>query len=453
MDSILPVAMGLGFISILALIANPAVGMVIVFIIKPLIDASWEHFLFLGLRVPEVYSGLIPIILLGHMAISKRENSLARMPLKGLWLAYSTYILIFSFIIAYGGDSKSGASVFFRYINGIIGFYFIQAYFREGNRFKWFLWALILGGLFPMSLGLYQAMTGFQWQQAQAEGLVRNIGIWHDGVNMRTYAIQTILGLLLYSALYVKAWNIPLKVMTLSYLALSTVVMVRVYSKAAMLTFAIWVLCWTILRRQFAVLAVLAVAGLLITTYFADNLIDQIGTLFHKELGFVSGKVDGKMTFQGRWFGWVEMMTEWERLPAMSQLFGSGIIATGAHNDFLQMLFHGGVVGLVIYLSLLIVIGVRIGRNLLAKADEMAVAALMVYLMWLIDAVGLVPSAYPAEQWLVWGLIGMSLRMRADAASLQPVKEEVVDREDLPLEASLIKTKVQHRYPLLSDLR
>ena len=87
---------------------------------------------------------------------------------------------------------------------------------------------------------------------------MRNIGIWHDGVNIRAYAIQTILGLLLYSALYVKAWNIPLKAMVMSYLAISTVVMVRVYSKAAILTFALWVLCWTILRRQFAVLAVLA---------------------------------------------------------------------------------------------------------------------------------------------------------------------------------------------------
>ena len=451
MDSLLPVAMGLGFISILALIANPAVGMVIVFIIKPLIDASWEHFLFLGLRVPEVYSGLIPIILLVHMALSKREGSFARMPLKGLWLTYSAYILMFSFIIAYGGDSKSGASVFFRYINGIIGFHFIQAYYRHNDRFKWFLWALILGGLFPMSLGLYQVLTGFQWQQAQAEGLVRNIGIWHDGVNMRTYAIQTILGLLLYSALYVKTRKVPLRAMAMGYLAISTVVMVRVYSKAAILIFAIWVLCWTILRRQFAVLAVLAVTGLLVTTYFAGDLIGQIGTLFHKELGFVSGKVDGKMTFQGRWFGWVEMMTEWERLPAMSQLFGSGKIATGAHNDFLQMLFHGGIVGLAIYLSLLIVIGVRIGRNLFAKADEMAVAALMVYLMWLIDAVGLVPSAYPAEQWLVWGLIGMSLRMRADSASQESVREEVLDRHDFPPESSLAGAMVQRRFTLLSD--
>ena len=212
-------------------------------------------------------------------------------------------------------------------------------------------------------------------------------------------------------------------------------------------------LCWTILRRQFTVLAVLVIAGLLVTTYYADNLMNQIAILFHKEVGFFSGKVEGSMTFQGRWFGWVEMMTEWERLPAMSQLFGSGKIATGAHNDFLQMLFHGGIVGLAIYLSLLIVIGVRIGRNLFAKADEMAVAALMVYLMWLIDAVGLVPSAYPAEQWLVWGLIGMSLRMRADAASQEPVKEAVLDRDDSPPESSLAGAIVQRRFPLLSDHR
>jgi hypothetical protein len=159
------------------------------------------------------------------------------------------------------------------------------------------------------------------------------------------------------------------------------------------------------------------------------------------------------MTFQGRWFGWVEMMAEWERLPTTSQIFSSGKIATGAHNDFLQMLFHGGIVGLVIYLSLLIVIGVRIGRNLLAKADEMAVAALMVFLMWLIDAVGLVPSSYPAEQWLVWGLIGMSLRMRADAAGQEPMREEVLDRNESSPESPLTPAIVQRRFPLLSDQR
>lgn len=453
MEMLPHIAVGLGLISILCLIASPTVGMVVVFIAKPFIDASWDLQFPFGLRPTEVFSALIPLILLAHMAVARNEKSLMRMPLKGMWLAYSVYILFFSMMIAYNDELKTGANIFFRYINGIVGFYFLQAFFRQGDRFKWFLWALILGGLFPMSLGLYQALTGFQWREAQAEGLVRNIGIWHDAVNMRAYALQTILGLLLYSALYVKTRNVPLKVMAMAYVAISTVVMMKAYSKAAMLVFALWVLCWTILRRQSAVLALLGIAGLLVTTYYAGDLLAQIGTLFHKELGFVSGKVEGKMTFQGRWFGWMEMMAEWERLPAMSQLFGSGQIATGAHNDFLQMLFHGGIVGVVMYLSLLIVIGVRIGRNLFAKADEMAVAALMVYLMWLVDTVGLVPSAYPAEQWLVWGLIGMSLRMRADAAREEPMREAVLDRDDSPSESPLTGTIVQRRFPLLSDQR
>lgn len=447
------IALALGVISILCLMASPAVGMVAVFIVKPFIDASWDLQLPFGLRLTEVFSALIPLILLVHMAVARNDNSLMRMPLKWIWLAYSAYILFFSIIVANGEDFKGGTNIFFRYINGIVGFYFLQAYFRQGDRFKWFLWALILGGLFPMGLGLYQALTGFQWREAQAEGLVRNIGIWHNGVNIRTYALQTIFGLLLYSALYVKTRNVPVKAMVMTYLAVSTVVMMKAYSKAALLTFALWILCWTILRRQFTVLVVLGIVGLLVTTYFAGDLMGQIGTLFHKELGFVSGNVEGKMTFQGRWFGWVEMMAEWERLPTMSQIFSSGKIATGAHNDFLQMLFHGGIVGLVMYLSLLIVIGVRIIRNLLAKADEMTVAALMMYLMWLIDAVGLVPSAYPAEQWLVWGLIGMSLRMRADAAGQEPMREAVLDRDESSPESPLTPAIVQRRFPLLSDQR
>ena len=179
------IALGLGLISILCLVMSPAVGMVAVFIAKPFIDASWDLELLFGLRQTEVYSVLITLLLLAHMALARNDKSLMRMPLKGMWMAYSVYIVIFSMIIAYSDELKTGANIFLRYINGIIGFYFLQAFFRQGNRFKWFLWALILGGLLPMSLGLYQALTGFQWREAQAEGLVRNIGIWHDGVNMR----------------------------------------------------------------------------------------------------------------------------------------------------------------------------------------------------------------------------------------------------------------------------
>lgn len=453
MDGLYPVALFLAFLSLATLVVSPVAGMVAVFIVKPFIDASWDLPILFNLRLTEVYSTLIAILLLIHMALAKGDKSLARMPLKGMWVTYSVYIVMFSMLIAYTDEPKSGASIFFRYINGIVGFYFLQAFFRQGDRFKWFLWALILGGLFPMGLGVYQAATGMQWREAQVEGMVRTIGIWHDGVNMRTYAEQTILGLILYSALYIKAGHIPLKAMTMTYMALATVVMMRVYSKAAMLTFALWVLCWTILRRQFVVLAALGFVAFLGVTYFTGDFMDQIGTLFHKELGFFSGKVDGKMTFQGRWFGWMEMMDKWERLPSMNQWFGSGEIAIGAHNDFLQMLFHGGIIGLAMYISLLIVIGVRIAKNLLIRADEMAIAALMAYLMWIIDAIGLVPSAYPSEQWLLWGLIGLSIRMRADGVLLKQIEEVVPVSDEAHSGVPIAEALVQRRFPLVSDRR
>ena len=38
------------------------------------------------------------------------------------------------------------------------------------------------------------------------------------------------------------------------------------------------------------------------------------------------------------------------------------------------------------------------------------VMAIMIFVMWLVDTVGLHPSLYPSYQWYVWGFIGLSLR-------------------------------------------
>lgn len=454
MEALFPVAVFLAFMSLAALVVSPVAGMTAVFVVKPFIDASYGTPLVFDLRLTEVYSALIAVTLLAHMALAKGDTSIARMPLNAMWLVYSVYIVMFSMLIAYSDDLKSGANVFFRYINGIVGFYFLQAFFRQGDRFKWFLLSLILGGLFPIGLGVYQGTTGVQWREEQAEGLARTIGIWHDGVNMRTYAEQTILALLLYTALYVKADKVSLKAMTMTYIAASTVVMLRVYSKAAIVTCGLWLLCWTILRRKFAALGVLSLGAVLVALFYAGDLVEKIARLFHKEVGFVSGTVDGRMTFHGRWFDWIQMMDKWERLPSMNQWFGSGQVAIGAHNDFLQMLFHGGLVGLMLYSSLLIVIGVRIVQNLLARSDEMAVAALMAYLMWLIDSIGLVPSAYPAEQWLIWGIIGISFRIRVDETRRASLREPV---STVPVQESaghaLAGPAVHRRFPLVSGER
>jgi O-antigen ligase len=98
----------------------------------------------------------------------------------------------------------------------------------------------------------------------------------------------------------------------------------------------------------------------------------------------------------------------------LTHLFGTGQMANGAHNDYLQVLFHGGYLGLSIYVALLCTVGWTIGRLLWQRLDIWAIAALFMFIMWMVDTIGLVPSVYSGYQWLVWGIIGFCLRYRAD---------------------------------------
>jgi hypothetical protein len=169
-----------------------------------------------------------------------------------------------------------------------------------------------------------------------------------------------------------------------------------------------------LLQKRYLVFALITIGGTVAVAYYGSHFVGNVQQMFHKEIGFLHGQVAQERTFAGRWYGWEEMMAEWDKLGWPSKTFGSGKVALGAHNDYLLLLFNGGIVGLGIYLSLLASIGVRIAKNLWRRADPMTVAALMLFLMWMVDTIGLVPSAYPGYQWFVWGMIGLSLRLRED---------------------------------------
>lgn len=397
------------------LLLRPVLGIALLFISKPIIDTTFAQPLLFGIHLTEIVGVVVPLILFGRMLFAAEEERLARMPLKGLWTLYGIEIGFFSLFISYNQGLVVGANVLFRHINGFIGFYMLQAFFRreEKQSLKLLLCAMIVAGLFPMGIGIYQLVTGKVWIAAQAEGIARWVGLYHDAFTVRAYAFQTLLALLLYAALYAGR-NVFLKGAALIYGAVSVVVMFRAYSKAGTLSLGLWTVAWTGLQRKVGTLLVMGVGGLLIGGYYASKIVEQVVQLFHKELGALDGKVQVARTFAGRWYGWHEMMSRWEGFSWIQKMFGTGEMALGAHNDYLQILFHGGVLGLLIYFFLLTMIGIKIMSNLWDRVDPLGVAALMLFVMWLVDTIGLVPSTYPGYQWFVWGMIGLSLRFRQD---------------------------------------
>ena len=401
-------------IALLFLIVNPAVGVLLIFLVRPFVDTTYGDDLGVGLRLTEIVSVIVPFLIIVHMTTAKGFTRFRYMPLNTIWLIWTADVVLFSSLIMSQEGMLAGLTILFRHLNGFTGFFMIQAFLRDGKGPRNFFLILMLAGLFPTGVGVYQILTGAEWKVTYAEGIVRNIGLYHDAITPRYYAMQTILGITVFATLYLRKAFLK-QALAVVFTILAGAVMFKTYSKSGIATLALWFLEWTALQRKILLLVLAAFALMISATYYSSELIGHVEQLFNKEISAVEGTGQVQRTFAGRWYIWDQLWSDWQRLPFLGKIFGAGHTALGAHNDYLQILFQGGILGVTIYLILLFSVGWSLVRNLIKKVDPLAVAALMAFTMWLIDTVGLVPSAYSGYQWLVWGVIGLSLRLRQDA--------------------------------------
>lgn len=417
--TLLYISAALSVVAIGLLVAKPLWGVMAIFLIRPLVDATWAQPLILDFKLTELLSSIVPLIIFVRMIMDDAgRRPLRRMPLKWMWLLWSFDALIFSSLIMFETDWRGGLSVLMRHLNGVTGFYMVQAYCRDERDFSRFAWALAITGILPMATGVIEGVTGVHWSVTFGEnGVVRNIGLYHDAITIRYFALQTILGLLLIASIGKPANSA--KIFCVLYGLAAAFVIKGAYSKSGLLTLGSWVVLWPLLRKNFKAMTGVLIVAAVLTVYFSNEIMDSFGFVFERELAVIEGQGHVENALAGRWYLWMDLTKEWQALGPFAKVFGAGQVATGAHNDYLQVLFHGGLIGLCIYAALLCSVGWAIGRSLWERCDIFAIAPLFVFIMWIVDTIGLVPSAYSGYQWFVWGVIGFCLRHRQDEK--QPV--------------------------------
>ncbi len=78
------------------------------------------------------------------------------------------------------------------------------------------------------------------------------------------------------------------------------------------------------------------------------------------------------------------------------------------HIDFLRALFSTGILGFILYITTPFSSLFIAARNCMRSNTPLNTMALMLLVMWVVDAIGLVPSAYPGYQIYVWGFVGLA---------------------------------------------
>jgi hypothetical protein len=207
-------------------------------------------------------------------------------------LAWSLDAVLFSSLIMFDTDWRLGLSVLMRHLNGLAGFYMLQAYCRDQRDFLRFAWAMAIAGIFPMATGIMEGLTGVHWNVTLGENdVVRNIGFYHDAITIRYFALQTILSLLLIVAIGKRSTLI--RAFCLCYGLAAAFVIKGAYSKSGLLTLGSWILLWPLLRKNVKALLGASVAILLLATYFSNEIMDSIGLDLCRSLVSVEGPGKG----------------------------------------------------------------------------------------------------------------------------------------------------------------
>jgi len=366
---------------------------------KSIIDATWNTRLG-PISLISVEGIMLPILyisLFWNKEISKYWKHTGWL----LFISLSTGVIFGLFI-----KPGSALETIIKNVNILLGFFLIPSLIRSKEDFRRLLIAIMIGGIFPIAISIYQSITGVHWVERFTVGLLRNDGLYHDSFPVRFYGIFTIFAALIYSIYYRERSKLHrLLPMILMVAALFSIY--NVYSKAAVVIALVWVVLALLFSRQ-KIRAVLLVAMIAITfTLIVGKEISKTTEqLFSKEIGYRKGEVkDARFILSGRGYQWEDYFGFWKNdQKTLYQFMGDGL-SRPAHNEYLRILLASGIIGLILYGLFLI----RMGFLVLRYPNDMKLFVLMLLAMYIVDSIGLAPGDYYYYNILVWGFIGLFL--------------------------------------------
>jgi O-antigen ligase len=289
-------------------------------------------------------------------------------------------------------------------------YYLGNKLFEDYESAKKLITIFVIAGIFPLFFIFFQKITGHIWFLRVTKGLIRSVGLYHDITSPRMFLIQMLIGVFIYWHYFLKKEDYSVKIVIFLLSIGSIVGLYFLYSKAITIVLLIWILMFSFIRGKIYVLPFAIVLILIINTLANNKIYDEIGMLFSKEFDYVRGEsVQIDSLLAGRGGTWRTYLSLWAHLPFIQKAIGVGISHGGFHNDYLRLLFSGGILLLSTFIILIFMLSRKILSEFIRKRRFIHFVALLSIAYFFVESLGQLPGFYPHIHSVTWGIVGLSL--------------------------------------------
>jgi len=398
---------------------------VLVILLKPIIDMFWDSKDSGFFSPPQLLGVIFPFIAL--ISTLGERNRLESPPyLKILFVIIFTNdvitILLEPSLIMFGE--------LIRHVTFIVIFYYMIYFLNSEKNFQMFLHTFLYSCVIPFSILFYEILVGpinpSQLTASRGGGMRYNGGY----ADIMTYAIYFLGSFVIINYYFLK--RILEKRIFLKNKWYWTIFIISIIGLFFIKLTAAWSIFGAILLLLFLYQArkskgLIYLAFLLIigVAFAGDLMVAEINPLLNKEMNVIEGRAGYETSFNGRMSRWIRYFEIWEQMPsevvfigvAVSGFKEAPIMASGGmHNDFVRMLFHVGLIGLILYLLFFFHLTLNASR-ILPSDRFLLFSGIMVIMLFSISAV---PTIYFTLQYLTMAIFVHSLKLGQNVGYKSP---------------------------------
>jgi O-antigen ligase len=198
-------------------------------------------------------------------------------------------------------------------------------------------------------------------------------------------------------------------------LGIASLVIYRTYSKAGAIALAVILILFAFMHKNRILLFMSCIVVFMI--FFTES--SGVYKRFERDLAIREqfGDYGKTLMFTGRVGLWEKNWDRFLYYQPIHKIFGyeGGM---GTHSDYLRILLDNGIIGFILYLSILIMVFLKLMNGIKMKQDpflwKIIVSALFSHISFVIISFGLTPSLQVDIQWFHWGIVGIALTKMRD---------------------------------------